>query len=111
MPVIDMRRLPPGRVVTLANSGTLGPVLSIARLARHRHEAGAQICGFDPESKLPLLSTVDMIKYLTWLLTRRHAPKPAPAAEPGAPKPGSLAAFVQRQEADIAAMLKGIVKP
>lgn len=73
MPSIDMRRLPPGKLVTLANSNpTFGAILTINKLTQHRHEAGAAICGTDHESGMPLLQTVDMIKYLRWLLERRH---------------------------------------
>lgn len=62
----DPRRLPPDRLVQLLNSHpSLGAVLTPHRLRSHRLEAGYLI-SHD-------LETVDALKYIAWLVAKRHA--------------------------------------
>ena len=68
---LDPSRLRPGEVCRLLNSTPLGPVLTEARLKRHRTEAGFRVGDG---------RTVDLFKYVAWLIgLRRSAPPPSPA--------------------------------
>lgn len=62
----DPRRLSPQMVVQMMNSHpSIGTVLSISRLRKHRLIAGFQISS-DGE-------TIDLMRYIAWLAHRRHA--------------------------------------
>lgn len=69
---IDPRQLKPAEVCRLLNSTPLGEVISERQLHRHRTRAGYRI----GDGK-----TVDMFRYVAWLVTVRHAPKPEPKDE------------------------------
>ena len=64
---IDPRQLGPSQLVGLLNSTALGEVLSVRQLHRHRERAGFRI----GDGK-----TVDLLKYVAWLVCNRHEPKP-----------------------------------
>ncbi|MCZ2341684.1 MAG: phage terminase large subunit family protein [Bacteroidales bacterium] len=69
----DPRRLKPSEVCRLLNSTPLGEVISERQLYRHRSRAGMRI----GDGK-----HVDLLRYVAWLVTERHAPKPEPEADP-----------------------------
>jgi hypothetical protein len=66
---IDPRKLKPTEAVRLLNSTPLGEVLSERQLHRHRSRAGFRI-GDD--------RTVDLLRYVAWLVLERHRPRPEP---------------------------------
>lgn len=68
---IDPRKLKPAEICRLLNSTPLGEVVSERQLHRHRTRAGYRI----GDGK-----TVDLFRYVAWLLSVRHAPKPEPEA-------------------------------
>ena len=61
---IDPRKLGPTQMCRLLNSTPLGEVISERQLHRHRTRAGYRI----GENK-----TVDLYRYVGWLVTERHA--------------------------------------
>ncbi len=63
---IDPRKLKPTEAVRLLNSTPLGEVLSERQLHRHRSRAGFRI-GDD--------RTVDLLRYVAWLVLERHRPR------------------------------------
>ena len=67
MATIDPRRLKPTDLCRLLNSTPLGEVISERQLHRHRTRAGYRI----GDGK-----TVDLFRYVAWLVSVRHAPKP-----------------------------------
>ena len=66
---IDPRAMRPAEVVRVLNSTPLGPVISERQLYRHRMRAGLRI----GDGK-----TVDLLRYVAWLVLERHRPKPEP---------------------------------
>ncbi len=66
---IDPRKLKPAEICRLLNSTPLGEVISERQLHRHRTRAGYRI----GDGK-----TVDLFRYVAWLVSIRHAPKPEP---------------------------------
>ncbi len=64
---IDPRRLKPSELCRLVNSTPLGEVISERQLHRHRTRAGFRI----GDSR-----HVDLFRYVAWLVSVRHAPKP-----------------------------------
>lgn len=62
---IDLQRMRPSELCRLMNSTLLGEVISERQLFRHRTRAGRRI-GDD--------KTVDLLRYLAWLVQQRHAP-------------------------------------
>lgn len=73
-PKLDPRRLKPSEVCRLLNSTPLGEVITERQLHRHRTRAGFRIS--PPGEK-----TVDLFRYVAWLIAMRHAPKPETKAE------------------------------
>ncbi|MBK8915033.1 MAG: phage terminase large subunit family protein [Phycisphaerales bacterium] len=71
---IDPRRLKPTEAVRLLNSTPLGEVISERQLHRHRSRAGFRI-GDD--------RTVDLLRYVAWLVLERHRPRPEPTGLTG----------------------------
>jgi hypothetical protein len=69
----DPRRLKPSELCRLLNSTPRGEVISERQLYRHRSRAGMRI----GDGK-----HVDLIRYVAWLVSQRHAPKPEPAGDP-----------------------------
>lgn len=69
----DPRRLKPSELCRLLNSTPRGEVISERQLYRHRSRAGLRI----GDGK-----HVDLIRYVAWLVSQRHAPKPEPAGDP-----------------------------
>ncbi len=67
MATIDPRRLKPSELCRVLNSTPLGEVIAERQLHRHRTRAGYRIG--DGRS-------VDLFRYVAWLVTVRHAPKP-----------------------------------
>jgi len=66
---IDPRKLKPTQLVQLLNSTPLGEVASERTLYRHRARAGLRIGDG---------RTVDLLRYVAWLLLERHRPRPEP---------------------------------
>ncbi|GMU38246.1 MAG: phage terminase large subunit family protein [Phycisphaerae bacterium] len=66
---IDVRKLKPTELVRLLNSTPLGEVISERQLHRHRSRAGFRIG--DGRS-------VDLLRYVAWLVIERHRPRPEP---------------------------------
>jgi hypothetical protein len=66
---IDPRTLKPTQLVQLLNSTPLGEVANERTLYRHRARAGLRI----GDGK-----TVDLLRYVAWLVLERHRPKPEP---------------------------------
>lgn len=64
---IDPRQLKPAEICRLLNSTPLGEVISERQLHRHRTRAGYRI----GDGK-----TVDLFRYVAWLVSIRHAPRP-----------------------------------
>ncbi|MBI5940549.1 MAG: phage terminase large subunit family protein [Caulobacterales bacterium] len=73
MPV-DPHRLKPADLARLLNSSSLGAVISERQLHRHRTRAGFRI----GDGK-----TVDLLRYLAWLLDQVHAPEAARTPDGG----------------------------
>jgi hypothetical protein len=69
----DPRRLKPSELCRLLNSTPLGEVISERQLYRHRSRAGMRV----GDGK-----HVDLVRYVAWLVSQRHAPKPEPAGDP-----------------------------
>ncbi len=72
MAAIDPRKLKPAELCRLLNSTLLGEVISERQLHRHRTRAGYRV----GDGK-----TVDLFRYVAWLVSIRHAPKPQPAED------------------------------
>ena len=69
---IDPRKLRPTQLVQLLNSTPLGEVIGERQLHRHRSRAGLRITSTaDPR-------TIDLLRYVAWLVAERHKPKPEP---------------------------------
>jgi len=66
---IDPRKLKPTQLVQLLNSTPLGEVASERTLYRHRARAGLRIGDG---------RTVDLLRYVAWLVLERHRPRPEP---------------------------------
>jgi hypothetical protein len=66
---IDPRKLKPTELVRLLNSTPLGEVISERQLHRHRARAGFRIGDG---------RTVDLLRYVAWLVLERHRPRPEP---------------------------------
>ena len=64
---IDPRKLKPTQLVQLLNSTPLGEVANERTLFRHRAKAGLRI----GDGK-----TVDLLRYVAWLVLERHRPRP-----------------------------------
>ena len=71
---IDVRKLRPTQLVQLLNSTALGEVASERKLTRHRNRAGLRI----GDGK-----TIDLLRYVAWLVIERHKPKPDPGSLTG----------------------------
>ena len=69
----DPRKLRPTELCRLLNSTPLGEVLSERQLHRHRTRAGLRIGD---------ARTVDLLRYVAWLVELRHTPKPEPDGDP-----------------------------
>ncbi len=67
---VDPRQLRPSELVRLLNSTPLGAVIGEPQLRRHRMEAGFRI----GDGK-----TVDLFRYVAWLVWERHSPAPQKA--------------------------------
>jgi hypothetical protein len=70
---IDPRKLRPGELVRLLNSTPLCEVLSERQLLRHRTRAGFRIGDG---------RTIDLYRYVAWLVHERHRPRAAPEGDP-----------------------------
>jgi hypothetical protein len=70
---IDPRKLRPSDLCRLLNSTPLGEVISERQLYRHRSRAGFRI----GDGK-----TVDLLRYVAWLVHERHTPKPEADGDP-----------------------------
>ena len=64
---LDPRRLRPGELCRLLNSTSLGEVITVRQLRRHRNRAGLRIGGD---------RHVDLLRFTAWLVEIRHAPQP-----------------------------------
>ena len=69
----DPRRLKPSELCRLLNSTPLGEVISERQLYRHRSRAGMRI----GDGK-----HLDLLRYVAWLVSERHAPRPEPVDDP-----------------------------
>lgn len=69
----DPRKLRPSEMCRLLNSTPLGEVISERQLYRHRTRAGLRIGDHN---------TVDLIRYVAWLVNLRHTPKPETEGDP-----------------------------
>ena len=69
----DPRRLRPSELCRLLNSTPLGEVISERQLYRHRTRAGLQIGD---------ARHLDLLRYVAWLVSRRHSPKPELDGDP-----------------------------
>ena len=69
----DPRRLRPSELCRLLNSTQLGEVIGERQLYRHRTHAGLRI----GDSR-----HVDLLRYVAWLVSQRHAPRQEPAEDP-----------------------------
>jgi hypothetical protein len=69
----DPRRLRPSELCRLLNSTPLGEVISERQLYRHRTRAGLRIGD---------ARHVDLLRYVAWLVSLRHAPKREPEIDP-----------------------------
>lgn len=65
---MDVRTLKPSEAVRLLNSTRLGECINAAKLRRHRDRAGSRIGG---------TTSVDLIRYVSWLAAIRHSPAQA----------------------------------
>ena len=70
---IDPRNLRSSELVRLLNSTPLGEVISERQFYRHRSRAGFRI----GDGK-----TVDLLRYVAWLVHERHKPKAEPDGDP-----------------------------
>ncbi|OQZ06071.1 MAG: hypothetical protein B6D36_06840, partial [Planctomycetes bacterium UTPLA1] len=69
---IDPRRLRPTQLVQLLNSTPMGEVIGERQLHRHRTRAGLRITSTaDPRN-------IDLLRYVAWLVSERHKPRPEP---------------------------------
>ncbi len=71
--MLDPRRLRPSELCRLLNSTPLGEVLNEWQLYRHRTRAGLRIGD---------ARHVDLLRYVAWLVSIRHAPKREPESDP-----------------------------
>jgi len=83
---LDVRRLRPSELVAALNYTPLGDVIDRATLARHRARAGLRIGDG---------RTIDLLRYVAWLVTERH--RPTPAADPTAAYDAHRQRVAQRQ--------------
>ena len=67
----DPRKLRPSELCRLLNSTPLGEVINESQLRRHRTRAGLRIGD---------ARHLDLVRFTTWLVQERHAPKQAPDA-------------------------------
>jgi hypothetical protein len=65
---IDPAKLKPSDLTRLLNSTSLGTVIDDRQLYRHRQRAGFRI---SPDGR-----TINLFKYLAWLVDERHGPQP-----------------------------------
>jgi hypothetical protein len=72
---IDPRQLRPGELCRLLNSTPLGEVINERQLHRHRTRAGFRVAADGDTSR------VDLFRYVAWLTTTRHEPKPEDGVE------------------------------
>ncbi len=70
---IDPRKLRPSDLCRLLNSTPLGEVISERQLYRHRSRAGFRV----GDGK-----TVDLLRYVAWLVHERHKPQPDADGDP-----------------------------
>src|SRR5690606_31422652 len=70
---LDPRTLRPTELCGLLNPTPLGTVISERQLHRHRNRAGFRI----GDGK-----TLDLLRYVAWLVQVRHEPKPEPDGDP-----------------------------
>lgn len=113
MPAPNPRRLAPGRVCQLLNSfPQTGTVLTPSRLRQIRHEAGAAICGSDPETGMPDFQSVHLLKLTAYLCIRRHMGlKIYNAVEKHAAAFGeAFDAFVQKEYESISRIIDEAIK-
>jgi transposase-like protein len=73
--VIDPRKLRPSELCRLLNSTPLGEVINERQLQRHLARAGPQIGD---------AQHVDLVRFVAWLVQKRHTPKSEPVASPTA---------------------------
>jgi transposase-like protein len=64
----DPRKLRPSELCRLLNSTSLGEVINVRQLKRHRERAGLRVGD---------ARHVDLVRYVAWLMQIRHAPKSA----------------------------------
>ena len=69
----DPRKLRPSDLCRLLNSTPLGEVINERQVYRHRSRAGLRI----GDSR-----TVDLLRYVAWLVELRHTPKPETDGDP-----------------------------
>jgi hypothetical protein len=69
---IDPRNLRPSELCRLLNSTPLGEVIGERQLRRHRTRAGLRIASGSDGQR------VDLLRYVAWLVSERHKPKPEP---------------------------------
>lgn len=67
---IDPRNLRPTELARLLNSTPLGEVINERQLRRHRTRAGLRIASAEDSNR------VDLLRYVGWLVSERHRPKP-----------------------------------
>jgi hypothetical protein len=70
---IDPRKLRPSELCRLLNSTALGEVINERQLHRHRTRAGLNISDG---------STIDLLRYVNWLVLTRHSSKPEAEGDP-----------------------------
>lgn len=105
MPAPNPRRLAPGRVCQLLNSfPQTGTVLTPSRLRQIRHEAGAAICGSDPETGMPDFQSVHLLKLTAWLCVQRHGQQVK--KERHVPASGSLDSYIDEKWSALGAILE-----
>jgi hypothetical protein len=85
----NYRKLGGNELCRLLNSTPLGPVITTSQLNRHRDKAGLRI----HEGRF-----VDLFRYLAWLISERHKPKPLPE-----PEKDPYELYKERQRAKMAA--------
>jgi len=70
--MIDPRKLRPSELCRLLNSTPMGEVIGERQLHRHRMRAGLRITSTaDPRN-------IDLLRYVAWLVSERHKPRPEP---------------------------------
>ena len=89
MPAIDPRNLRPSELARLLNSTALGETVSPQAIYRQQNRAGLRIGNG---------RRIDLVRYVSWLLSLRHAPVPDASA------PGEYDALKDRARARNAAI-------